>query len=1240
MQENPDRSGTDKVPKRFGNDRDWDKNIFSKWQSIYSIPVIYCELILSDGFQGIAEERRSVEIGRMKGYNVGNGRCDQKRRKGDDSVAFTHLHVHSEYSLLDGACRIESLVRRVSELGQTAVAVTDHGVMYGAVHFYKEAIKAGIKPIIGCEVYVAPRTRFDKEYGPDSARYHLVLLCRNETGYKNLCMLVSRSFTEGLYIKPRIDMDLLRSHSEGLIALSACLGGEIPSLLMAGSFDEAKRKALEMRELFGEDGYYLELQDHGIRAQKAVNDGLIRIHKESGIPLVVTNDAHYLARDDASVHDVLLCIQTGKTVEDEDRMKFETDEFYIKSEEEMRSLFPEVPEAADNTNKIADLCSLDFSFGTYHLPEFKLPEGVSAKEQLERLSLDGFTKRYDAGKDDIRRQLQYELDMIDSMGFSDYFLIVSDFIAFAKSRGIPVGPGRGSAAGSVASYCLGITDVDPVKYGLFFERFLNPERVSMPDIDIDFCERRRGEVIDYVKRKYGDDHVAQIVTFNSLKAKNAVRSVAKAMSLTFVEENELAKTIPNVLNIKLSQALSSSRQLKEMVESDERIKKVIETAMALEDMPKDSGTHAAGVVITKRPVSEYVPLTLSKKDDSIATQYVMTTLEELGLLKMDFLGLRNLTVIDDAEKEIRKIEPRFSVKNIPDDDGATYEMLSAGKTAGVFQMESAGITAVCTGLGPKSIEDITAIIALYRPGPMDSIPRFLENNTHRDKITYKHPLLEPILKVTYGCIVYQEQVIEIFRKLGGFSLGQADMIRRAMSKKKQAEIQRERAAFIDGDPERNISGAVRNGVPREVAAGIYDEILDFANYAFNKAHAVSYAVISYQTAYLKCHYPRQYMAALMSSVLDNPAKVSEYTAECRNMGISLLPPDVNESNDNFSVSDDDIRYGLVAVKNIGRGFIKAVMAERERGGKFSTFDEFCRRMYGCGETNRRAVESLIKCGGFDSLGVRRRQLMEICGKVLESVAESKRKNIEGQIDLFGAENGGAADCAIALPDVPEYTPREMMTMEREVTGLYLTGHPMDEYGESARDAGAVAIGRITADFAREGGNTVFSDDQPVTVAGVVSSSKTKPTRNNSLMAYITLEDRTGGIELLAFQRALDTGGGYVREGAPLIIKGKISARDEKDPQIVVDNIRPLSDLDPMPGEERKAPKKLYVKLPSEDDPAYERIKLILIMFPGDEQMVLYFADTKKRLGTRCILHDALVRELKEMLGDENVVLKN
>jgi len=1170
-------------------------------------------------------------------------------------MAFTHLHVHSEYSLLDGACRIRDLIPRAKELGQTSIAVTDHGVMYGAVSFYKEAKSAGIKPIIGCEAYVAARTRFDMDYDLDSNRHHLVLLCKNETGYKNLCQLVSAAFTEGFYIKPRIDMELLKTFNDGLIALSACMSGEIPKLIINGRYNEAKAKALEFREIFGKDGFYLELQNQGLDGQPEINDGLIRIHGETGIPLVATNDVHYLDRSGAEVQDVLMCIQTGKTVDDTDRMRFETQEFYLKSESEMRALFPEYQEACDNTAAIADMCSLDFDFTKHHLPEFTLPGGeADPGAYLKKLCLDGFERLFGPGKPEVLERLFYELDMIAEMGFTGYFLIVADFISYAKSRGIPVGPGRGSAAGSVVSYCLGITTVDPIKYGLYFERFLNPERISMPDIDIDFCERRRVEVIEYVKRKYGADRVAQIVTFNSLKAKNAVRSVSKALALTFAEENELAKEIPERLNIKLADALMTSSKLRSMYDGDPRIKRVIDTALALEDMPKDSGTHAAGVVITSRPVREYVPLTLSKKDDSIATQYSMNTLEELGLLKMDFLGLRNLTVIDDAVREIQKTAPDFSLDTIPDDDSATFAMLTAGKTSGVFQIESQGMTGVCVGLGPKSIEDITAIIALYRPGPMESIPRFLECSRNPGKITYKHPLLEPILAVTYGCIVYQEQVIEIFRKLAGFSLGQADMIRRAMSKKKLAEIEREKRAFIEGDAGRNIKGAISSGVPRAVASSIYDEIFAFANYAFNKSHAVAYAMISYQTAYLKCHYPRIYMAALLSSIPDWSEKVADYTNDCREMGISLLPPDINESAAVFSVSGDDLRYGLVAVKNIGRGFINEVVAERGKNGPFTGFEEFCRRMYG-GDLNRRALESLIKCGCFDGLGGNRRQLMMICQTVLDSVAGHKRRNVEGQMDLFGLSGGGGGPGAggVELPDVPEYSKGDLMRLEKEVTGLYLSGHPMDEYRDVARSAGAVGIGAIIAGFSREGGSLTFTDDQQITVAGVIETVRTKPTRNNTLMAYLTLDDGSGSIELLAFQRAIDESGGYMQAGAPVLVSGRLSARDEKEPQIVISKLRPIADAaragtqaqgNPQfwagSGNAGESPDKtLFVKLQSADGAEYERLKLIHMMFPGRAKMVIHFSDTKKSVGAKCLIHAALVSELREMLGAENVVVR-
>ena len=1156
-------------------------------------------------------------------------------------MAFVHLHLHTEFSLLDGACRIKQLAKRVKELGQSAVAITDHGVMYGAVDFYRACQAEGIKPIIGCEVYVAPRgrTRFQKVHEFDAESRHLVLLCRNQEGYRNLSYMVSQAFLEGFYIKPRIDMDLLREHCGGLIAMSACLAGEIPRLLMADEYEKAKEAALEMRELFGEDGYYLEMQDHGIPVQKKVNAGILRLHEETGIPLVATNDAHYIRKEDWETQDVLLCIQTGKTLDDPGRMKFQTQEFYVKSEEEMASLFPQHPEAIENTAKIAELCSVEFEFGKYHLPNFKLPEGwTDADAYFEKLCLDGFARRYPEGGRDKLKQLHYEMGMIRKMGFVDYFLIVSDFIGFAKSSGIPVGPGRGSAAGSMVSYCLNITDIDPLKYQLYFERFLNPERVTMPDIDIDFCIRRRQEVMDYVARKYGADHVAQIVTFGTMAARASVRDVGRVMGIPYADVDAIAKQIPGGpgnLHITLEDALKLSKQLKESYDGDERIKKLIDTAMALEGMPRNASTHAAGVVITSKPVYEYVPL--ATNDGVPVTQYIMTTLEELGLLKMDFLGLRNLTILNDAVEMVRRSEPGFTLKDIPEGDRETYKMLSSGMTSGVFQLESSGMTGVCVSLKPQNIEDITALIALYRPGPMESIPRFIACKQDPAKVTYKHPLLEPILSVTYGCIVYQEQVIDIFRHLAGYSLGQADMIRRAMSKKKAKDVEREQQFFIYGDPERGIAGCVKNGVSVEAAQSIYDEIYDFANYAFNKAHAAAYAVVAYQTAWFKCHHPREYMAALLTSVLDSSEKVAEYIAECREMKIPLLPPDINESQPDFSVSSGGIRFGLTALKGVGRAFMTGMLKERTEHGLFTDFMDFCERMFDQ-ELNRRVLESLIKSGAFDSMGCRRSQLMQVYGQVLDGIAESRRRNVEGQLDLFGMggqEEQNVVQPALVLPDIPEYSAAELMTMEKETTGLYLTGHPMDQYRELVRRRGAVPIGSIMTDFAREEGPQEYRDGQRVMVAGIVAAYKTRTTRNNTLMAYVNLEDDTGGMELLCFSRVMDESGGYIRDNSALLVTGKISVRDEKEPQIMVDSIRPLSDL----GEPDQQEQVLWLRLPSREDPRMRKVRLALSFFPGEQQAILYFEDCKKRVGTRCQIAPSLVKEMKERLGENNVVVK-
>ena len=1155
-------------------------------------------------------------------------------------MSFVHLHVHTEYSLLDGDCRIEPLVARAKELGQTALAITDHGVMYGAVAFYKACCAAGIKPIIGCEVYVAPRLRFDKEHGVDSEYTHLILLCKNETGYKNLCYLVSIAFTEGFYNKPRIDWALLHERAEGLICLSGCVAGAIPRMINAGNYEGAKKKALELSELFGKDGFYLEIQDHGLEAEKRAAEGLLRIHRETGIPLAVTNDAHYVEKDDAYYQDVLMCVQMQKTITDPARMKFETNEFYLKDEAEMRALFPEYPEAADNTAKIADMCGYDFEFGKYKLPRFKLPEGESDSfDYLQKLCRAGLARRYPNDDGTVAKQLDYELAMIKKMGFVDYFLIVSDFIAYAKSQKIPVGPGRGSAAGSVVSYTLNITDVDPIKYSLYFERFLNPERVSMPDIDIDFCVNRRGEVIDYVNRKYGHDHVAQIVTFGTMAARAAVRDVARVLDISYGDADAVAKAIPMGPNMTIKDALRVSKPLRDMYEGDEMLHRLIDVAEALEGMPRHASMHAAGVVITDKPVYEYVPL--SKNDESVVTQYQMTTLEELGLLKMDFLGLRNLTVLEDAAKMVRRTEPDFEVEKIPDGDAEVFKMLSEGHTSGVFQLESTGMTGVCTGLKPKSIEDITAVIALYRPGPMDSIPRFIECSAHPEKISYKHELLRPILEVTYGCIVYQEQVIEIFRRLAGFSLGQADMIRRAMSKKKHKVIDAERVAFVHGDESRGIDGAVKRGITEDIANSIYDEILDFASYAFNKAHAVSYAIVSYRTAYMKKHYPRQYMAALLSSVLDNSTKIAEYIAECREMGIKLLPPDVNESFADFSVSGNDIRFGLVAIKSIGRGFINELISRREEDGPFRSLEDFCRRMAGR-ELNRRAVENLIRAGAFDSMGFKRKALLRVAGVMIDGIQQESRNNVEGQLNLFGEpdfEDAGAI--RIKIPEVEEYTRAELLAMEKETAGLYLSGHPMDEYRAAVRRAGIVPIGAILTDSASESEKKTYPDGAVVTVAGVVQSSRTRTTKSNTLMSYINLEDDTGAMELIAFQRALDTGSVYIKDNAPIIVRGRISMRDEKEPQLMADSIRPIADLGKLKPEPPRpnADSKLWVKLPGEDDPRLARIELILTMFPGQQQMIIYLEREKRRIGAKCLIHPSLIAELKELCGDANVFLE-
>ena len=1152
-------------------------------------------------------------------------------------MSFVHLHVHSEYSLLDGACRINDMMERVKELGQDAIALTDHGVMYGCIDFYKAAKAAGIKPIIGCEIYVAPRGMQDRVHGIDNEAYHLVLLCKDRTGYENLCLLVSEAFMNGFYGKPRVDLALLEKYREGLIATSACLAGAVSQSLMMEDYDAAKRHALALSRIFGKDHFYLELQDHGIPEQTPVNQGIMRLARELELPLVATNDAHYIRREDAKMQDVLLCIQTGKTVDDPDRMKFQTDEFYLKSEAEMRQLFPYCEEAFENTVKIAQRCNLEFVFNQYHLPSFPVPDGFTNEAYFRWLCEKGFRERYPEAPEEYRERLEYEISVISRMGYVNYYLIVWDFIRYAKEAGIPVGPGRGSGAASIAAYCLHITEVDPMKYALIFERFLNPERVSMPDFDTDFCQERRGEVIEYVTRKYGSDHVAQIATFGTMAARGAIRDVGRALNFTYAETDVVAKLVPTMpLHITLKDALNVSPKLKEMYDGDERIRTLIDTAMSLEGMPRNTSTHAAGVVITADPVCSYVPL--SKNDDTIVTQYTMTTIEELGLLKMDFLGLRNLTVIKDAEEQIRQLEPCFSMSNIPDDDPETFSMLAAGKTQGVFQLESAGMTGVCVGMKAGSIEDITAIVALYRPGPMDSIPTFIANKLNGKKIVYKTPLLEPILKVTYGCIVYQEQVIEIFRRLGGYTMGQADNIRRAISKKKQKIIEAERKVFVYGDMEQGIPGCIRNGVPETVAQSIYDEIVDFANYAFNKAHAVCYAVVSYQTAYLKCHYPKQYMAALMTSVLDSAGKISGYMAECRDMGISILPPDINHSDVNFTVEGNSIRFGLGAVKNVGRVVIRNMVEKRSQGGPFLSLEDFLQRMEDK-DLNKRMVENFIKCGAMDCFGHHRSELLAVYDRMMDSVSSSRRKNIEGQLGLFTMFREDDKAAQIPIPQLPELQRAELMLMEKETTGIYLSGHPMDDYRHYLKHTSVVPISAVT------GEDSTYRDNQNVSVAGIVQSIKMKTTRNNSTMAYVTLEDDTDVIEMLAFSNVLGQYGSYIRENQPVVIGGRVSLREDKPPQLIINTAALISDYAERKPEHVVAVSRnpetltLYLKLPSEDGALFPKVRAILNMFPGRNKAVVYFADTRQRRGTVCDLAPNMLAELNSILGEKNVVVK-
>ncbi len=1161
---------------------------------------------------------------------------------------FTHLHLHTEYSLLDGACRIDNLLDTAKELGQTSVAITDHGVMYGAIDFYKAAKKKGIKPIIGCEVYVAARTRFDKEHGRDSERNHLVLLCKNNEGYKNLIKIVSEAWVTGFYTKPRIDKELLEKYHEGLICLSACLAGEIPQALLNDDYEEAKRIALWYNNLFGQGNYYLEIQNHGLVEQMKINPMIIRLSQETGIPLVATNDTHYVKKEDAKIQKVLICIQTNHTVNESTGLEFSTDEFYLKTEEEMLELFPDNPEAILNTQIIAEQCNMDFEFGNTKLPHFEVPDGIDHFTWFSDMCHRGMIKRYGENPpQEYYDRLNYELDIINRMGYVDYYLIVHDFINYAKSQGIPVGPGRGSGAGSIAAYTIGITGIDPMKYNLLFERFLNPERVSMPDFDIDFCYVRRPEVIDYVVRKYGADHVAQIVTFGTLAARAALRDVGRALGLPYSTVDTVAKLIPRELNITIEKSLEKSFEFKAQYESSAEIKELIDTAKKVEGMPRHASTHAAGVVITRDCVDDYVPLALN--DEAVVTQFPMTTLEELGLLKMDFLGLRTLTVISDAEKMIRRKNPDFSIDEIDISDKKTFELLSAGHTDGVFQYESPGMKSVLVGLKPESLEDLIAVISLYRPGPMDSIPTYIRNRHNPHLVKYATPMLKDILDVTYGCMVYQEQVMQIFRTLAGYSYGRADLVRRAMSKKKHDVMEKERKNFIYGleneDGTLECEGAVKRGVPAEVANKIFDEMSAFASYAFNKSHAAAYAYVSYQTAYLKCHYPSEFMAALLSSFLDDTSKISAYIAECSKINIKILPPDVNYSDIAFTVSDDgSVRFGLLAIKNIGRNLITAIIDNRRQFGNFVSLQTFCNRMFGKG-FNRRAIESLIKSGAFDSFKETRRQMLVILPQILEDLERSKNKNVSGQMGFFDEDNEINAPLEITMPNVGEYSTMELLTMEKETTGIYLSGHPMTDYAplaEKLQCATTVDVLQSDSDA-----NSKYKDNSKIRLLGIISNVKKKITKSNNTMVFLTLEDTYGSIEALAFPNLVMENPLIFREGQIILLNGRVSIREDQPPSVVCESILPppsLTEVEKKPETPVKKKKQgLFLRVSSKDD---ERIvqanKMLAFFSEGTTPVYYYYIDTKEykmsEIRTTQV-NKPLLNRLSLLLGSENVVFQ-
>lgn len=1156
---------------------------------------------------------------------------------------FAHLHVHTEYSLLDGACRIPALVARAKELGQQSLAITDHGVMYGVIDFYKECKKQGIQPVIGCEVYVAPRTRFDKVHRIDTSPYHLVLLCKNAAGYQNLIAMVSKASIEGFYSKPRVDLELLRTYHEGLICLSACLAGQIPRRLLERDYDAAKETALLYRDIFGPENYYLEVQDHGILEQKQILPDLYRLSEETGIPLVATNDVHYIRQEDHRAQSILVCIQTNHTVNDKSDMEFQTQEFYLKSRAEMEALFADHPEALDNTVKIAEQCQLDFTFGVTKLPFYKAPTDEDNVTYFKRMCYEGMVRHYgEHPQKQIRDRLEYELGVIIQMGYVDYYLIVYDFIHYAKTHDIPVGPGRGSGAGSLCAYCIGITGIDPIRYNLLFERFLNPERVSMPDFDIDFCYEKRQQVIDYVVAKYGADHVAQIITFGTMAARGAIRDVGRAMAVPYAQVDAVAKLVPNELHMTLDKALTASKDLKQQYDTDSTIHELIDMARKLEGMPRHASTHAAGVVITRDPVDTYVPV--QKNEEAILTQFPMTTLEELGLLKMDFLGLRTLTVISDAEKMIRRYQPDFSISQIPPDDEKVFQMLSAGLTEGVFQFESGGMRNVLVGLRPESIEDLIAVISLYRPGPMDSIPKYIENRHHPEKVTYKHPKLASILDVTYGCIVYQEQVMQICRELAGFSYGRADLVRRAMSKKKADVMQQERQNFIyglyDEDGTCQVKGCVHNGVSEEIASDIFNEMSSFASYAFNKSHAAAYAVVAYQTAYLKCHYPKEFMAALLTSVLDSTSKVTSYIDECARLKIPVLPPDIAQSGMGFTVSDEGIRFGLLAIKNLGRSVIADVIRERE-AAPFQNFNDFCERMHGR-DLNRRAMESLIKCGAFDRMNPNRRQLLAGYEAISSSLDAVKQKNLDGQLGFFDTMAGTARE-EYVFPDVEDFPFMERLNLEKEVTGMYLSGHPLGEYADLIPKLGTAKISHVALEE---------YDNKQADILCIVSARQSKATRSGDTMAFLTVEDTTGAMEVLVFPKILQRYGQLLTVGSVVVLSGRISVREEENAKLLCEKAVTIQDRlawrsgspvrKPNAGAGSGKRPGLYLRIPSRQGREMEKAQNLLEIFEGTTPVYVFFQDTQKvGLAPRSMWvfpNDVLLGQLTEILGEGNVKL--